>query len=41
MSTNDTGAGMIFCESKISASLSSRGSGSPTTPTFGSIVANG
>ena len=41
MSTNDTGAGTIFCEPKISASRSSRSSGSPTTPTFGSIVANG
>ena len=41
MSTKDTGAGMIFCEPKSSASLSSRGSGSPTTPTFGSMVANG
>ena len=33
--------GTIFCESNISASLSSRASGSPTTPTLGSIVANG
>ena len=41
MSTKDTGAGMIFCESKISASRPSRWSGSPTTPTLGSIVANG
>lgn len=41
MSTNDTGAGSTFCDEKISASLSSRASGSPTTPTFGSIVANG
>jgi hypothetical protein len=41
MSTNDTGAGITFCESCISASLPSRGSGKPTTPTFGSIVANG
>ena len=28
-------------ESKISASLGSRSSGTPTTPTLGSIVANG
>ena len=41
MSTNDTVAGMIFCEPKSSASVSSLGSGTPTTPTFGSMVANG
>jgi hypothetical protein len=41
MSTNDTGAGMILAESKTAASSPSRASGSPTTPTFGSIVANG
>ena len=41
MSTNDTVAGMIFCEPKTSASRCSRGSGTPTTPTLGSIVANG
>ncbi len=41
MSTNVTGAGTIFSEPNISASLSSRGSGSGTTPSFGSIVANG
>ncbi len=41
MSTNVTGAGTVFSEEKISASLSSRGSGSATTPSFGSMVANG
>ncbi len=41
MSTNETGAGMTFCDSKSDASLSSRSSGSPTTPTLGSMVANG
>ena len=41
MSTNDTTAGMIFTEAKIFARASRRGSGTPTTPTFGSIVANG
>jgi hypothetical protein len=41
MSTNDTVAGMIFCEPKISASFASRESGTPTTPTFGSMVAKG
>jgi hypothetical protein len=41
MSTNDTGAGMTFCDSKISASVPNRASGRPTTPTLGSIVANG
>ncbi len=41
MSTKETGAGSTFCEEKISASLASRSSGSPTTPTFGSMVANG
>ena len=41
MSTNDTVAGTICLLSKISASTSRRGSGSGTTPTFGSIVANG
>ncbi len=41
MSTNCTVAGMIRSEPKISASLSSRGSGSATTPTFGSMVAKG
>ena len=41
MSTNDTVAGRIFSLPKISASRPSRGSGSGTTPTLGSIVANG
>ena len=41
MSTNDTVAGMILAEPKILASTSSRGSGTPTTPTFGSMVAKG
>ncbi len=41
MSTNDTVAGTVRAEEKISASLSSRGSGIGTTPMFGSMVANG
>ena len=41
MSTNLTVAGTILAESYSFASSSSRGSGMPTTPTFGSIVANG
>jgi len=41
MSTNETGAGTIFCDWNISASFPRRGSGRPTTPTFGSMVANG
>ena len=41
MSTKVTGAGTMRSEANISASLSSRGSGSETTPSFGSIVANG
>ena len=41
MSTNDTVAGRIRSLPKISASTLSRGSGRFTTPTFGSIVANG
>ena len=41
MSTNDTVAGRMRSELKISASRSRRASGSGTTPTFGSIVANG
>jgi hypothetical protein len=41
MSTNDTVAGMIFWLPNTSASFANRGSGTPTTPTFGSIVANG
>ncbi len=41
MSTNSTVAGRIRADPKSSASLGSRSSGTPTTPTFGSIVANG
>ena len=41
MSTNDTTAGTTFTDEWIFASTSRRGSGSATTPTFGSIVANG
>lgn len=41
MSTNVTGAGTVLSDENISASLSSRGSGSATTPSFGSMVANG
>ena len=41
MSTNDTVAGSCRSEPKISASFARRGSGSGTTPTFGSMVANG
>ena len=41
MSTKDTGAARMRSEPKISASLSSRESGRFTTPTFGSMVANG
>src|SRR5690348_1067561 len=41
MSTNSTEAGMIFCGCTMSASCARRGSGTGTTPTFGSIVQNG
>ena len=41
MSVNRTLAGTIRAESYSLASSASRGSGTPTTPTFGSIVANG
>jgi hypothetical protein len=41
MSTNSTVAGTIRSELKSSARRGSRSSGTPTTPTFGSIVANG
>ena len=41
MSTNSTVAGRILAEPNTSASRGSRSSGTPTTPTFGSIVANG
>ena len=41
MSTNSTAVGITFCGLTISASAFSRGSGTGTTPTFGSIVQNG
>ena len=41
MSTNETVAGTIFSEEYRAASRSSLGSRRGTTPTFGSIVANG
>ena len=41
MSTKDTVAGTIRSLWKILARTSRRGSGRGTTPTFGSIVANG
>ena len=41
MSTNETVAGRIRALPNTLASCSSRGSGSATTPTLGSIVANG
>ncbi len=41
MSTNSTVAGSCLADPKISASFARRGSGTPTTPTFGSMVANG
>ena len=41
MSTKLTVAGTIRSEWKISASVASRGSGTPTTPTLGSMVAKG
>ena len=41
MSTNVTMAGTISLLSKSSASRSSRSSGTATTPTLGSMVANG
>jgi hypothetical protein len=41
MSTNDTVAGTVRALSNSFASSSSLGSGTPTTPTLGSIVANG
>jgi hypothetical protein len=41
MSTNSTIAGTIFSGFTIPASACSRGSGSSTMPTFGSIVQNG
>ena len=41
MSTNSTVAGTTRAESRSAASFGSRGSGTATTPTFGSMVANG
>ena len=41
MSTNSTVAGSTLAESNSSASRGSRSSGTPTTPTLGSMVANG
>ena len=41
MSTNDTVAGTVFSLSNSRDSTASRGSGSGTTPTFGSMVAKG
>ncbi len=41
MSTKDTVAGICLALPKTSASFPSRSSGTPTTPTLGSIVANG
>src|SRR5690242_9921446 len=41
MSTNSTAVGTTFCGLTIAASAFSRGSGTGTTPTFGSIVQNG
>ena len=41
MSTKLTVAGTIRAEANSSASTASRGSGTPTTPMLGSMVANG
>jgi hypothetical protein len=41
MSTNSTVAGRMRSEEKIPARTLSRASGRGTTPTFGSMVANG
>ena len=41
MSTNSTTAGMIVAVPEIAAKLARRPSGTATTPTDGSIVANG
>ena len=41
MSTNSTVAGMTFSGFAIAAICASRGSGTSTMPTFGSIVQNG
>jgi hypothetical protein len=41
MSTKASWVSMILAEPAIAASLSNRGSGTATLPTFGSIVQNG
>ena len=41
MSTNCIVVGITFCGLTMAAMTSSRGSGSSTTPTFGSMVQNG
>jgi hypothetical protein len=41
MSTNSTVVGMIFSGLAMAASCARRGSGTGTTPTFGSMVQNG
>ena len=41
MSTNVIRVGMIACDLPILASVSRRGSGTATSPTFGSMVQNG
>ena len=41
MSTNSRVVGVVFFGSNIAESRSRRGSGTGTTPTFGSIVQNG
>ena len=41
MSTNETVAGMVLAEEKMPARTSNRLSGTPTTPTLGSMVAKG
>jgi hypothetical protein len=41
MSTNSTAVGITFCGLAISDSWRSRGSGTGTTPTLGSMVQNG
>ena len=41
MSTNSRLVGTVFCDLPMRASVSSRGSGTATRPTFGSMVQNG
>ena len=41
MSTNSSEVGIFFCGLTSAESLSSRSSGTGTTPTFGSMVQNG